>query len=1473
MSQTEKALLPTPVSECLTAIFRDTPFNVPGEYHEVQVPAGLTLQEIIDRLADAWKQDYLCVILNDVNVPKDQWPLTVPHKDDVLNIILVPKDGDAGAILKAVAVIAVVVAVSWALGPAGPLALGQGAGYAALAAGVGAAAGLATSLALNALFPPPVATPTALTGSGLAEDSVYGFSATSNSLKPYSVIPRLYGRRMLKPDWAIKPYIVSNGSTQYLYQAFDLGYGPLQVEDIKIGETPIANFPDVEIVVHESFQAGDPLSFINQDVWQDPYSIKLTQGLETKVESTDNAEKLVIDLQFPNGLFWLDSSDGNYNAEAVAISLKIRKVGTPSWLWLGELNCSVNGADVQGGNLVVNRKTQKPFFVTVSITLPEPGKYEILPVRLSEDREGRESNKSYDIVYLASVQSIRNVAPIAPPVPITLIELRAKATDRFNGAIADLSCIATSKLPVYRNGTWVVEATRNPAWCVLSAMRGAESKKPIPDKRIILPDFIEWGAWCDSDMPSAPGQPRACCDLIISGKTTQWDALQTISATGYATPTRAGFRYTVAVDRMPTKPPVQMFLPENIKDLEGTISYHEQPHALRVQYSPTDSMDSDEVVVFDDGYSADGANGTQVATIYETMDLVGIGRYQQAWVMGRRSLAQGRLRIEDWSFSVDYERMLCRRGSYVRFAHNLPMIGSGTGRITRVDGQTIRISKALELTGTIYCIVRTSQNVQKNFSVQSYTEREMVLVGDMTGIEAGNTVAFGNLSRIAQDCFVKKVSSAGKALGAKLELIPLAPGIYTADTDPIPPYEAMLPPQTGGTSGGGSTGVGSASTTPGPVQSLQAGVFITYNQGAPKISVSLSWSAPVTGRAVSYQVYHWWNGAWQLRSTVYDTTALAYSEYTFLDEAGRPVNMNGTPMQFSVVGVNGDGAALPPELGAKVTVTPRTDDPATIDTLATAGGAFCIILRWALQTNGFDAAHVEIWGSQTNDRATATLMAVADTSETSWQLNGLGLGARYYFWIRVVDGAGNKSAWYPQNAVAGVAGMPMQDAGFLLDQLDKSVGLNQLADELARPIGLIDPLKFKVDWELGNVNIQRLAEKVFDDAERAHSSAQVLTEAAARAGADEAAAVMIREVSARLDTGDYAVVKETIEASASALQGVTARYLLQVDANGHVAAISLQSDEAASSMVFLADKFLMARPDGSGAQPMMQLAVVNGQTVLGLNGTLIGNDGIFTGKIVGGELVGTTGTFAGKVLAGVVDMTSLIGSSYTFGTPGWQTLYVPEGYTSMRVTALGAGGGGGSASYGEWNTTRARGGGGRAGAYVIQAWDNLAVGAAISIYVGNAGLGATEWQQAGYNGEATFVNYNGTRLITAAGGAGGGFAEDYDNQSAAIATGRVPVNGLGIGGAPGLVGDGNYGSPVWTAGFNASGYGAGGGGGGNSGRQGANAGGSPDKYNQWAGGGKGSGGRIIVEFYNPNAVVLRTEFTALQNRVAALEAR
>jgi hypothetical protein len=208
----------SPIAKSIITSLRDTPFAMQGECKTYESKAGLTIAEIICEVTEEWQKPYLRVILNDEILLADDYALTIPGEGDVLNILVLPHGGDSG-ILKSVLMIAIVVAATSLLGPGG--ALGANLTGAMLAGSV-AAVSLVSSLALSALFPPP-SPATSSSSTGVAADPVYGFSAVSNASNPYGVIPRVYGRRMVMPQHAMNPYVVSSGSDQYWHQIFTAG--------------------------------------------------------------------------------------------------------------------------------------------------------------------------------------------------------------------------------------------------------------------------------------------------------------------------------------------------------------------------------------------------------------------------------------------------------------------------------------------------------------------------------------------------------------------------------------------------------------------------------------------------------------------------------------------------------------------------------------------------------------------------------------------------------------------------------------------------------------------------------------------------------------------------------------------------------------------------------------------------------------------------------------------------------------------------------------------------------------------------------------------------------------------------------------------------------------------------------------------------------------------------------------------------
>lgn len=553
---------------------------------------------------------------------------------------------------------------------------------------------------------------------------------------------------------------------------------------------------------------------------------------------------------------------------------------------------------------------------------------------------------------------------------------------------------------------------------------------------------------------------------------------------------------------------------------------------------------------------------------------------------------------------------------------------------------------------------------------------------------------------------------------------------------------------------------------------------------------------------------------------------------------------------------------------AAASVIDYTPPPAPTNLVVT-GAMSTIILDWDAPDYS-NHAYTEVWRSSTNNIGTAEMVGMAPGAVYADSVGG---GFRYYYWIRFVSTAGVFGAY---NLTNGTVGETSLDPAYLVDVLASEYGEAPFFTVTTPTVinGVtISPgvyIKQAVIAD-GTISQAKIANAAIDSAKIADAAIVTAKIADANITAAKIADANITNAKIAYAAVDNAKIADAaITAAKIADAQITNAKIADAQITSAKISQQIQSDNYSSG----AQGWMVNR---SGNAEFMQITI-NG------NGTFYG-DLNAAGGTFRGALAAATGTFSGSLTAGTVDVSQLIGQSYTFTTQGsWNTLYVPAGYTSMRVTMIGAGGGGGVGSYGEWNVHGGGGGGGGAGQFVLGAWDNLGAGVAVNIYVGVGGGGATELFQSGGNGGESYVNYGGGRLITAAGGGGGknagysgwvdhGYGEEngwggsgwpsgQGGQSTVGGAGATPTSGWGTGGS----GRSN------ASGLSASGFGAGGAGGGYDGGTGNYGGGSSAKYDGWHPGGSGSGGKVIVEFYNPNAVVLRTEFAGVANRVTALEA-
>lgn len=293
---------------------------------------------------------YYVVVINGNIVHRDLWPTVVVLESD--NVLIGPNLGDAQTVDSLVKV-AIVAAVVFAA----PAALGIAAGTAGayVVAGV---AGVVASLALNAMFPPPVDHVRGVSGdSPLSSSQMYGLTGQSNQLKRFQTVPKVYGTHRIFPNVAASPYSVLKGKKdQYFHAVYDLGLGPLNVGSIRIGDTPIEDFESAEYLLVDPNKAAlgtypgsksvrSTFKYYKGDVEYnndaqfsfaiDPKdSTPLSQYEATRTMSGNvqgALQEITIDFVAPNGLIAYGNSSGKTYTMNVEFQIEFSKEDENVW--------------------------------------------------------------------------------------------------------------------------------------------------------------------------------------------------------------------------------------------------------------------------------------------------------------------------------------------------------------------------------------------------------------------------------------------------------------------------------------------------------------------------------------------------------------------------------------------------------------------------------------------------------------------------------------------------------------------------------------------------------------------------------------------------------------------------------------------------------------------------------------------------------------------------------------------------------------------------------------------------------------------------------------------------------------------------------------------------------------------------------------------------------------------------------------
>ena len=724
----------------------------------LRAPAGLSLAEIVDltlkREPRGRRGRGIRIWIGADPIPQERWASIRPKVGTVVVVRAVPGAG-AGSLFRSIAMLAVAVLTAFVAPYLTPIlgTLGTAIVTAAITVGAG--------LLINALFP--------VNARAKDTGTVYSIAGNQNLASPYQPLPVLHGRMRVYPRYGGSAYSEFEGENQVLRLLYVWGYGPMDVAEMKIGETPIDTFHDCTVETFYGYPTDPtptiyPTTVVQQDL---NIEVKQVDGWTTRTTSDDVTE-WAIDFAAPNGLSATKTS-GDVIVLTVAIEIQQSVAYANDWQPVETLQLS--------------GKSTKPIRMTVRRPVA-PGTYDLRWRRVTLDTDGNPKLISNTVI--TAIRSYRSTRPITFSKPLTVTAIRIRATSQLSGIVDNLNAVCTSRVKAFDGQRWAEDvASTRPADQLIRALQGPANPRPIDDRRIDWPTIQEWRAWCE---------PRGYAyNKLHTERQSVLDTAQDIASSGRAAIVFRDGMWSVVWD-VPDAPVVQHFTPRNSWAFRGKREYRRLPHAYRVKFKNENrGWRDDEIVVYADGYDV------TTATLFEELEFPGQTDHALNWRHGRYHDAQVRLRPEEYSLAVDIEHLICTRGDRVRVTHDLPAWGLGSARVIGVDADRVYLDDVVTMeVGRIYCVrFRLADG-------SGAVWRVVTAAGEVSSLtliaEAGPAVArpeVGDLAmfgEVGQETVILRVKgiTPGEDMSAELLLVDDAPEIAAADQG-APPDVVEVP--------------------------------------------------------------------------------------------------------------------------------------------------------------------------------------------------------------------------------------------------------------------------------------------------------------------------------------------------------------------------------------------------------------------------------------------------------------------------------------------------------------------------------------------------------------------------------------------------------------------------------------------------------------------------------------------------------
>jgi len=823
---------------------------------QVQAPAGASLADMAEAfVADPVIRAHLVAHVDGVAVPRDAWGETCPAEGARVLMSVRPAGGDGGKILRTVLQIALIAVAAWVGG--GALAGVWGSAFAAQTIGAAlasAAVVVVGSLAINALVPPPQPS---LDGMA-SPDPVYSVDGARNRATPYQPFPTFIGTHRIYPPLQGMPVKDVAGDQVWLRYLLNLGPMPLDYANIRIGETPIDEYAGVEYEVRA--KPGDaPISLYRDDPYTEDLGVVLDNaGWVSRTSQTKTTELIAI-VFFPQGLGQIDSK-GKWKSLSASVNMRYRPAGsTGVWTYarasapqanaaaadagrdrfgwfdaepdLENWSGNLPGGTVTGAQTIARSTPGKPFAVQLRAAVPE-GQYEV-ELQRTDTPQG-DGKTLFDQMQWSALRSISSRNPM-PVDGFAYMAVRIKASDQLNGVIdtinLDVTRIAETLDPAIADDEdadlsavtpddWPAGPTQYASDGALFLYRGGHTAKPRPDDAIDWPAWSAFHQWCKLNDYK--------CNRVFDRPISRGEAARQVCAAARARPVQINGKLSVIIDGERAEGERQLFTPRSTRGFRFRKTFPGEVHGLRVPFiNENEGYRSDEMLVFADGYSelgedGGGPAGTVAATLYEQFEVPGVTDPDQVWKLARFWLYTSLYQTEVFEFDVDIESLVSHVGHLAAVAHDVMLVGLGSGRVEKLitdeagDVTGIVLDEKPDLSqgrlvmeaGKAYGIrwrqVTEAGTGSGSFRVSVSSALQLATVPGAANVltlpepvdpaEApalGELVAFGEFGKETAQILIKRIRP-GRNFGAKIEAVAYAPERFLVDQGEVPAFDTRI---------------------------------------------------------------------------------------------------------------------------------------------------------------------------------------------------------------------------------------------------------------------------------------------------------------------------------------------------------------------------------------------------------------------------------------------------------------------------------------------------------------------------------------------------------------------------------------------------------------------------------------------------------------------------------------------------------